>query len=235
MHGELSEGRVVIVDDHAVFAQLMQFALGHEGYTTSSPDLPASEGPEALVTEILEDPPDLLLLDLDLGDFGDGQSLIAPATRAGVDVVVVTGRDTDAERARAIDAGALAVLPKTCHLAELTDAVRRALSGEALMSDAEREELLRRWVCHRATHEQTWLLFDSLSSREGEVLDQLVAGYSIHRIARTRNLTDDEALGAVESILASLRVTSVASAIELARLIAWRGAFPDDASDAPSA
>ncbi len=184
------------------------------------------------MTEILEDPPDLLLVDLDLGDFGDGQSMIAPATRAGVDVVVVTGRDTDAEWARAIDAGALAVLPKTSHLAELTDAVRRALSGEALMSDAEREELLRRWVRHRAAHEQTWRLFDSLSFRECEVLDELVAGYSVHAIARTGNLTDDEAQSAVESVLARLRVASVDAAVELARLISWRGAFHDDSSDA---
>ena len=56
------------------------------------------------------------------------------------------------------------------------------------------------------------------------------AGYSVQAIARSGNLTDDEASSTVESVLTRLHVPSVASAVELARVISWRGAFHDDSS-----
>jgi DNA-binding NarL/FixJ family response regulator len=143
-----------------VFAQTMELALSRQGYLASCVELPVGTDSSELVPSIVDDPPDLLLVDLDLGSHGDGRQLIGPAADAGVDVVVVTGSEEPSEWARAIDAGAQAIVTKSRPLAELLDAVRRVLSGERLMSRQDREGLLSRWARHRAGHERAWARFD---------------------------------------------------------------------------
>lgn len=131
MSEQVPDGRVLIVDDHLLFATTIELALSRQGLRASCADLEDGDV-TALRSTIVADPPDLLLLDLDLGPYGDGRALIGPATGAGVDVLVVTGSVESAEWTRAIEAGATAVLTKTRPLAELIDVVRRMLSGTPL-------------------------------------------------------------------------------------------------------
>jgi two-component system, NarL family, nitrate/nitrite response regulator NarL len=225
MSGPRLDGRVVIVDDHASFATAMEIALQEHGFHASCADLPADADSSALVASIVDDPPDVLLLDLDLGACGDGRPLIAPAARAGVDVVVVTESEEDSDRARAIDAGAQAVLTKACPLADLLDTVRRALEGETLMSAQDRDVLLTRWSRHRSGHERAWTRFDQLTMRESAILDLLIAERPVWWIAVHLAVTDD-ALGAeLDGILDKLGVSSSAAAVGLAQQVAWREPF----------
>ena len=54
-----------------------------------------------------------MLLDLDLGRFGDGANLIAPLARAGVNVVVLTASEDLGRWGGCMRLGARRVLPKS--------------------------------------------------------------------------------------------------------------------------
>ena len=93
-----AEQRVLIVEDHRLFAEAVDLALTVEGYDVRRIEVPADPGsPGALVAAIVKQQPLVVLLDLDLGRFGDGVRLIEPIARSGANVVVVTG-STDRAR-----------------------------------------------------------------------------------------------------------------------------------------
>lgn len=126
------EPQVVIVDDHQLFSHTVAIALTRQGYRVTTLDLSHDAPPTPLLKTILDGRPDVLLLDLDLAEHGDGHRLIEPADRAGIDVIVVTGSEQPDLHARALAAGARAVLTKTVSLAELVETVR--LVGPPLRS-----------------------------------------------------------------------------------------------------
>ena len=84
--------RVALVEDHLLFAESLEIALGMEGYQVRRvplPDRPSSLG--AVLASVLRAQPRIVLLDLDLGPHGNGVRLIEPLAKAGIAVVVVTG------------------------------------------------------------------------------------------------------------------------------------------------
>ena len=86
----------------------------------------------------------MVLLDLDLGAFGDGMRLIEPIARAGANVVVVVTGSTDAPAWGGADRGrraqGAARRPSRC--ADVLATVRRLTTGLPVMDSEEREELL---------------------------------------------------------------------------------------------
>ena len=220
------ERTVAIVDDHILFAQALELALSAQGYAASRlafPDTQASSGP--LMSEILQARPDVLLLDLDLGTHGDGRALIEPATRAGIDVVVVTGAEEPAEWARAVNSGARTVLSKTRPLEDVVSTVRRLMQGLPVMSREERDRLLDLWAKQRADHAVLWDRFDLLTMRECEVLGQLMQGESVRQIASNAFVAETTVRTQVKSVLAKLDVSSQLAAVGLAYRIGWRPPF----------
>ena len=72
-----AEQLVLIVEDHRLFAEAVDLALRVAGYDVRRVEVPADPGsPGALVTAIVRQQPVVVLLDLDLGRFGDGVQLI---------------------------------------------------------------------------------------------------------------------------------------------------------------
>ena len=120
-------GRIVVVDDQLMFAQVVAVALARHGFDASSADLSPGARLKTLVAKIERDPPDVLLVDLDLGDFGDGHSLIESAVRTGVEVIVVTASTDQDDQERALESGARSILRKDQSLAELVREVSRML------------------------------------------------------------------------------------------------------------
>src|SRR3954451_1100983 len=83
--------RIVLLEDHVLFAESLELALTVEGYDVRRvviPDRQQSAG--ALLSSVTRLHPRVALLDLDLGQFGTGEKLIAPMACAGINVVVVT-------------------------------------------------------------------------------------------------------------------------------------------------
>jgi two-component system chemotaxis sensor kinase CheA len=101
---------VLVVDDTAVVRELERSILEEAGYRVRT----ARDGREALAT-LTGDPPDLVVTDVDM-PYLDGleltRSIRADPRLAGLPVVVVTSKAAEADRRRAMDAGADAYLVK---------------------------------------------------------------------------------------------------------------------------
>lgn len=221
-----AEAAVAIVDDHELFAQALEIALRASGCDVARLELPrASLSTGPLLSRVLRRRPKVLLLDLDLGDHGDGFSLIGPVSRSGTDVLVLTGTVDPGRWAHAVMAGARAVLAKSSPLAKVVDAVDRLLQGLPVMSQEERLRLYAAWAEQRAGNESLWERFDRLTLRESEVLGLLMQGHKVRDVARRSGTAESTVRTQVKSLLAKLEVTSQLAAVGLAYQVGWRPPF----------
>jgi two-component system nitrate/nitrite response regulator NarL len=214
---------VVVVEDHHLFAEAMDVALTVVGYDVrrvSLPDNPAA--PVALVTAVVKHRPDVVLLDLDLGAFGDGLRLIEPISTTGANVVVVTGSHDRARWGGAIRAGARTVLSKTQPLQDVIATVRRITSGLPVMDREERAELLAEWTRHQLERKGLGSRLDQLTIRETEVLAHLMKGRPVREIAEHGAVSEATVRTQVKSILSKLEVSSQLAAVGLANEMGWR-------------
>ena len=148
-----SQFRIVIVEDHVLFAESLELALTVEGYDVRRVAVPEKrQSPGALIATVLRRRPRVVFVDLDLGQFGDGEQLIAPLARAGINVIVVTASVDRARWGEAVRCGARKVLPKSRPLNEILATVRRINQGLQVMTLEEREDLLREWAKERAAN-----------------------------------------------------------------------------------
>lgn len=214
--------RILIVEDHVLFAESLELALSVEGYDVRRIQVPGEErAPGALAAAVIRLRPRVVLLDLDLGGFGDGVRLIAPLARSGANVVVVTASIDRGRWGEAVRCGARKVLPKSRPLNEILATVRRINQGLPVMSREEREELLAFWHRERAERQELQARFELLTVRERQVLAHLMLGRTVREIARVSVVSEATVRTQVKSILAKLEVTSQLAAVGLAHSIAW--------------
>lgn len=215
--------RVVLIEDHALFAESLELALSLEGYDVRRAAMPEVGGSAAAtLAAIVRMRPRIVLLDLDLGPCGDGTRMIAPLVAANVQVVVVTASADRPRWGDCLRQGARKVLPKTRPLNEILATVRRINQGLPVMDHTEREELVQLWHDHRhevrGTHERLHLL----TPREGAVLGQLMKGRTVREIAVHSFVSEATVRTQVKSILAKLEVSSQIAAVGLAHRVGWR-------------
>jgi DNA-binding NarL/FixJ family response regulator len=215
--------RVVIVEDHVLFAESLELALSMDGYDVRRIPLPEhASSPGSLLSAVLRNRPRIVLLDLDLGRFGDGAKLISPIVRSGAQVVVVTSSADRGRWGECLRAGARKVVTKARPLNEIRSIVRRLHQGLPVMDREEREELLR--VYHKQRLELTELRdrVGRLTAREREVLGDLMQGHTVRDIAATSVVSEATVRTQVKSILAKLEVSSQLAAVGLAHHVGWR-------------
>lgn len=218
---------IAIVEDHLLFAESLELALSVEGYTVRRVESPSgSATPASVVGALTRSRPDIVLLDLDLGGFGDGVRLIPPLARAGVQVLVVTASPDRARWGEALRAGARAVLPKSRPLGDILAAVRHLVRREPVMTREERDELLRLWQRERAHQADVRERLASLTARESQVLGHLMLGRNVHEIATASVVSEATVRTQVKSILAKLGVSSQLAAVGLAHQADWRPPTP---------
>jgi len=93
--------QLLLVEDDAAIRSALIRALSEHGHAvTSTPG--AMDG----LQQILQNPPDLVLLDLGLPDLGGYEALKMIRAVSAVPVVVITARDEESEIIRVLDAGA---------------------------------------------------------------------------------------------------------------------------------
>ena len=105
--------RVLIIDDHVMLAESLKLALKAEGVsaqTTSGPNL------ESILAAARSFEPDVVLLDLALGEVGSGLSIIGPLRDLPARVVVLTGLDDRMALAACIEAGAVGLVLSLIHI-----------------------------------------------------------------------------------------------------------------------
>jgi two-component system, OmpR family, KDP operon response regulator KdpE len=142
--------RILIIEDEADIRRFVSMALEQEGMTTYE----ATTVRQALI-EAASRRPDLVVLDLGLPDT-DGKDLIREVrTWSNVPIVVLSARDSEAEKVDALNLGADDYLVKPFGVPELLARVRAQLRRAALagIDDAGAAVRFGKVVINLATHE----------------------------------------------------------------------------------
>lgn len=196
--------RVLIVEDHQVVAEGLRALIDRE------PDLEV-----AAVIGSLEEAnqvPKDLGIDVVLADFrlpdGNGAEAVA-AIRKGrrrLEALFLSAVESPAALMSAIQAGARGYVLKARAASEVVGAVRRVARGEMLISSAKLAELIE--VKGEQTH-----LYDTLTSREREVLRLMAQGLDNHEVAQRLGIRYGTARSHVRNLLAKLEVHNKMQAV----------------------
>jgi DNA-binding NarL/FixJ family response regulator len=209
---------VALVDDHRLLVDALALALAAREVGAFVPDLRSGDG---LVDEVIGSNPDLVLLDLDLGDAGDGSLLVRPLVEAGLRVLIVTAGIDVEQVARAIELGAVGVVPKNGPFGDLVTAVMAAARGHEVMAPLDRLRLVDEARRHHERQLAALAPFGHLTPRECEVLRELAAGHTVTRIARQSVVSEATVRSQVQSILTKLGVRSQLEAVVAAQRSGW--------------
>ncbi|URN16433.1 MULTISPECIES: LuxR C-terminal-related transcriptional regulator [Streptomyces] len=228
--------RVLVVDDHRIFAESLAVALAAE------PDVDVAavgSGPAAM--RCLDRAAaegrrfDVLLVDADLGTTGpapactapggpadgaaDGISLVAGVREAqpSVRTVVLAGKDDPRRAARALQAGANGWVAKDCSLQRLLGVIRGVLRDETHLAPALLTQVLREVTAARRHRTESERLVESLTPREREVLRCMVAGLGRKAVAERLFLSPHTVRTHMQNVLGKLGVHSALAAVALAR------------------
>jgi DNA-binding NarL/FixJ family response regulator len=200
--------RVVVVDDHEMFAQGLEVILGAD----PGIEVVATAGSvEAGCAAVRLHSPDVVLMDYELPD-GDGATATQriktemPETQ----VVMVTSYDDETILVRAIEAGCSGFITKHKAIQEVTSAVRAAKAGEALISPSMLARLLP-----RLRHNPRGLGTD-LTPREVEVLKFLAEGVSNQQMAEKLVLSMHTVRNHVQNVITKLGAHSKLEAVATA-------------------
>jgi two-component system, NarL family, nitrate/nitrite response regulator NarL len=209
--------RVLLVDDHPIVVDALAMSLRLEGLDVEvSPDLDVT----AIVGRAKATPPDVVLLDLDLGG-SDSLPLVRPLTELGARVVMVTGEREAVRLGRCIEEGALGIVSKNVPFAKLQEAVLDAVGGRAVMPETEKLALLDAAAQWRREELARTVPFESLTKRERAVLGHLVDGRSADEIAASEFVSLATVRSQIQSILRKLQVNSQLAAVALAKQHRW--------------
>ncbi|MFJ4964420.1 Transcriptional regulatory protein DegU [Streptomyces sp. ADI96-02] len=232
--------RVLVVDDHRIFAESLAAALAAE------PDVDvtaAGSGPAAL--RALERAAaegrafDVMLVDAELGVLAtggnhtvpvpvarqgetgivDGISLVAGVreARPAVRSVVLAEKDDPRRAARALQAGACGWVAKDCSLQRLLAVIRGVLRDETHLPPALLTGVLRELTEARRHRTDSERLVESLTPREREVLRCMVAGLGRKAVAERLFLSPHTVRTHMQNVLGKLGVHSTLAAVALAR------------------
>ncbi len=135
---------------------------------------------------------DLGILDLSLPD-GEGTDLIAELREMNPEfaALVLTASFDRTEHARAIEAGAGAVLHKSADLDEIVDSLKRLSTGETLIPTGELVEMIRLASQDREQEHKVKENIERLTRREIQVLRALSDGKSNKEIAEHLHMSVD--------------------------------------------
>lgn len=219
-----SRTRVLIIEDHALFAESLELALTMSGYDVIWRAPEKTTTPSALLSWILRQRPRIVLLDLDLdlGGLGDGDLLVTPLARHGIDVVVVAGSRQQVQWGESLSSGARIVLPKTSPLEDILGVVHRIADGRSVMDAAERERLIQTWRHEDNAKRDLRARLQTLTPREQQILGRLMLGRSVREIAERSMVSEATVRTQVKSILATLQTSSQLAAVGLAHSVGWR-------------
>jgi two-component system, NarL family, nitrate/nitrite response regulator NarL len=208
--------RVAIVEDHALFAQVLQVALERAGYAAIPVVVDGSTPAASLAGAVARKRPDAALVDLSLGRAGDGTSVIAPLARAGTCVIAITAHEDKVRWGHALAAGAVTVMSKVTTFDQIVDVLARCLAGAPVLAPDERRALLHAYDHEEARVRRAREGIALLSGREIEVLTEIARGRTVREIARAAVVAEATVRTQVKSLLAKLGVQSQLEAVAAA-------------------
>jgi DNA-binding NarL/FixJ family response regulator len=200
--------RVLLVDDHQMFAESLARLLLDEGDIDV---LGVATSGAAALSMAASLAPRVVLVDYQIPD-QNGVSIAAELKRRDPEtmVVMLTGSTDDRVLVAAIDAGCSGFLTKDRAAGEVAETVRVAAAGEAVISPALLARLLPRL---NRTHRT---LGSDLTDREIEILTLLAAGTPNKTIAGQLHLSLNTVRNYIQSILTKLNAHSKLEAVSTA-------------------
>jgi DNA-binding NarL/FixJ family response regulator len=211
---------VVIVEDHLLVAEMLCAALADESIDAA---IVAPAESAVLIDAVRSYDPLLVLLDLDLGEFGDSTGVIAPLTADGIRTVVVTG-ETDHERlAIAFEAGAFGLHAKSDGFPALVAKTTAALNSAQPLDEPVRRALGAELAELRRRRSVALRPFSRLTVRECATLRALSDGRTVSDIAEDWVVSEATVRSHVRGVLAKLEVSSQIGAVAMALRSGWLG------------
>lgn len=199
--------RILLADDHAVVRS------GYRRLLDAEPDLrvvgEAASGAQAYAA-VVDDPPDVVVLDLNLGD-GSGIEVMRRmlARHPGLKVLVFTMYNTPSHATQALRAGALGYLTKSSDPAQMIDAVRAVAAGRQVIDPEVAQAIAREMVSGEG-------VFGRLTPREFEVVRMLVRGDAVPAIAEQLHLSQKTVFNYVSLVRQKLEVDNDFQLLHLA-------------------
>lgn len=127
---EASWGRVLVVDDDTAMREMLSEFATLKGYTVRS----VSNGADAL-RAVVEDPPDVVLLDIEMPGLAGAEALIAiQAVAPAVKIIMVSGTSDAALAQRTLARGAFDYVTKPVDLEHLAQSLETAVMMKRLES-----------------------------------------------------------------------------------------------------
>ncbi len=167
--------RILIADDHALFRDGLRSLLDAHGVTTVAE---ARNGREAVELTRLHQP-DIVLMDLTMPEVGGlAATRLIRSEFPDVKVVVLTASEDDADLFEAVKSGAQGFLPKDLEAARLFELLDGAMRGEPALTPGLARKVLSEFARPTSSPERAP---ETLTEREREVLELLVAGVTSNR------------------------------------------------------
>ncbi len=206
--GDSNVIRLLIADDHLIAREGIVFLL------SGSPAIEivgeANNGREAIA--MIEDlNPDILVCDISMPDF-NGIELLKKLEESGKDVkVLILSMHKDPEYImKSFEYGALGYLPKNAEEGELLKAIETINSGERYLTQEVSNVLAQSMLASKSTVKY------NLTSREKEIINNLVKGLSNKQIAAELFISIRTVDTHRTNIMKKLKVKNVASLVKLA-------------------
>lgn len=200
--------RLYLLDDHVIVREGLRAVLEAAGHRIVG----ESADPAAAIVDLVRDPPDLLLLDLSLGE-RSGLELLAELQRRALPVrcVVLTMSAQPHHVGEALRMGALSYVLKGSPTSELLRAIDAALQGRRHLAP-EAANLAVQALTGETRDEG----FAKLSPRERQIVAMVVRGQSSAAIGQALHLSPKTVDTYRSRLMNKLGVNDVPSLVRLA-------------------
>lgn len=198
--------RIVLVDDHPVVRAGLRALVDIQDDLEVVAD---ADGLETAVAVVTAERPDVVLVDLNLGEGRPGGVEVTAALRglaAPPEVLVLTTYDTEADVLRALDAGARGYLLKDTPPDELSAGIRATARGQTVLAPSVAARLVRRATLGSIT----------ITEREVQVLELLSRGLGNREMARELFVSEATVKSHLSHVYTKLGVDTRAGAVAAA-------------------
>jgi DNA-binding NarL/FixJ family response regulator len=215
--------KILIVDDHVLFRE------GLVGILQARPEFEVV-AEAGTVSEAIEKArqyqPDMILMDWSLPD-GDGSQASTQilAEQPECKIVFLTIYEADEKLFAAVRSGAKGYLLKNVPSANLIRALLDVESGNSAISRKMTGQLMEEFSRTNVKDQSQPVAFNKLSSREMDVLQEIVKGASNREIATTLFISVNTVKHHIHSILDKLGVENRRQAADFARAQGIKGKF----------